>query len=182
MFVVASLLAVGCRSSTHTATVTALGEGEIAMLTITSSAFREGETIPKKFTCDAGDTSPDINWAGLPAGTKSLALITDDPDAPGGTWVHWVLFNIPASRTGLAEGVVKTTTVAGVGAQGKNSSGNIGYNGPCPPKGKPHRYFFKVYALDRSLDINPGATKADVENAMRGHILAQGQLIGKYGR
>lgn len=182
IWVVFALLLAGCRSSTHLPIVPTVGESEIAMLTVTSSAFREGETIPKKFTCDAEDTSPDLMWSGAPSGTKSLALITDDPDAPAGTWVHWVLFNLPADRTGLPVGVAKTSTVSGIGIQGKNSSGTTGYSGPCPPAGKPHRYFFKVYALDSSLDLKPGVNKAEVEKAMKGHILAQGQLIGKYGR
>ncbi len=182
IFLALALLSAGCRSSPHVATVMPGAEGEIAMLSLTSTAFKESETISKKYTCDDADTSPDLQWSNPPSGTTSLALIVDDPDAPGRTWVHWVLYNIPTDRMGLPEGVSKTPTVQGIGVQGKNDFGKTGYNGPCPPKGKPHRYFFKLYALDSSLNLKPGATKADVEKAMRGHILAQGQLVGQYGR
>lgn len=143
---------------------------------ITSPAFTEGGTIPKKFTCDGSDVSPQLDWTGVPQGTKSLALIADDPDAPMGTWVHWVLFDLPADLTGLPEGV------SGVGTPGKNDFRKLTYGGPCPPKGAPHRYYFKLYALDTTLNLKEGATKADIEKAMQGHILAQGQLMGKYGR
>jgi hypothetical protein len=151
-------------------------------LQISSTAFTEGGAIPKKFTCDSEDVSPPLAWSGVPAGVKSLALIADDPDAPMGTWVHWVLFDIPASSSGLPEAVEKKPTVPGIGTQGSNDFGKIGYGGPCPPRGKPHRYFFKLYALDNTLELKPGAKKADVEKAMRGHILAQGQLMGTYSR
>ena len=149
---------------------------------ITSPAFTEGKPIPKKFTCDSEDASPPLSWSGVPAEAKSLALIVDDPDAPVGTWVHWVLYGLPPSLTELKEGIGKTPTVEGVGTQGTNDFRKIGYGGPCPPRGKPHRYFFKLYALDTSLSLPPGASKADLEKAMRGHILAQGQLIGTYSR
>ncbi len=143
---------------------------------ITSPSFVDGQLIPKKYTCDSSNISPQLDWTGVPAGAQSLALIADDPDAPGGTWVHWVLFNIPVTMSGLPEGV------KGSGVQGRNDFSKLGYGGPCPPKGPAHRYFFKLYALDRSLSLNEGARKADVEKAMAGHILGQGQLMGKYGR
>jgi Raf kinase inhibitor-like YbhB/YbcL family protein len=111
-----------------------------------------------------------------------LALIVDDPDAPAGTWVHWVVFNIPANMTELPEGLEKTAQVAGGAFQGRNDFPKIGYNGPCPPPGKPHRYFFKLYALDGVLNLKPGATKAEVERAMKGHLLAETQIMGRYGR
>jgi Raf kinase inhibitor-like YbhB/YbcL family protein len=149
---------------------------------ITSPAFSAGQPIPRKYTCDAEDASPPLAWTGVPAEAKSLALIVDDPDAPVGTWVHWVFYNLPPSLTGLEEGLAKTPTLAGLGSQGTNDSRKIGYGGPCPPRGKPHRYFFKLYALDASLSLPSGASKADLEKAMRGHILAQGQLIGTYSR
>jgi Raf kinase inhibitor-like YbhB/YbcL family protein len=145
-------------------------------LKITSSAFAEGEMIPKKYTCDDENISPHISWSDLPDGTMSLAMIMDDPDAPVGIWVHWVLYNIPADQDGLPEGV------KGIGMEGKNTSGKVGYGGPCPPKGPAHRYFFKVYALGTVLDLGAGVTKGDLERAMQGHILAQGQLMGKYQR
>lgn len=149
---------------------------------ISSSAFSEGGTIPKKYTCDAENVSPPLEWGDVPAGTKSLALISDDPDAPAGTWVHWVIYDIPPTVRGFAEGIAKSPSLAGIGTQGNNDFRKIGYDGPCPPKGKPHRYYFKLYALDTLLNLKPGATKADVEKAMRGHILAMGQLMGTYGR
>ena len=144
---------------------------------ITSTAFDEAGTIPVRYTCDGADVSPPLDWSGVLQEAKSLALITDDPDCPTGTWVHWVLFNLPASLNHLPE-----KAMPGVGIQGKNDFRKLGYNGPCPPKGKPHRYYFKLYALDTMLNLPAGATKAEVEKAMQGHILTQGQLMGKYGR
>lgn len=145
-------------------------------ITLTSSAFSEGGTIPKKHTCDGEDVSPALNWSGIPEGTKSLALIMDDPDAPAGTWVHWVLYDLPPDLTGLPEGT------RGLGVEGMTSFREPGYGGPCPPRGKPHRYFFKLYALDKILGLKAGVTKGDLEKAMQGHVLAQGQLMGTYGR
>ena len=144
---------------------------------ITSTAFDEAGTIPVRYTCDGADVSPPLDWSGVLQEAKSLALITDDPDCPTGTWVHWVLFNLPASLNHLPE-----KAMPGVGIQGKNDFRRLGYNGPCPPRGRPHRYYFKLYALDTMLNLPAGATKAEVEKAMQGHILAQGQLMGKYGR
>lgn len=149
---------------------------------LTSSAFQEGETIPKPYTGDGKDVSPPLRWSDVPAGTKSFALICDDPDAPVGTWVHWVLFNLPADRTELPEGVPTDKVVLGDARQGTNDFKKIGYGGPAPPRGKPHRYFFKLHALDTTLDLKESATKKDVEAAMKGHVLGQGQLMGKYGR
>ncbi len=149
---------------------------------IVSSAFSANEMIPKKFTCDGPDASPKLSWNEPPAKTQSFALIMDDPDAPVGTWVHWVLFDLPADTRELAEGVAKQEQLANRARQGRNDFGQIGYGGPCPPPGNPHRYFFKVYALDAKLDLKAGVTKADVERAMKGHILGQAELIGRYGR
>ena len=149
---------------------------------IVSSAFSASEMIPKKFTCDGPDASPKLSWNEPPAKTQSFALIMDDPDAPVGTWVHWVLFDLPADTRELAEGVAKQEQLANRARQGRNDFGQIGYGGPCPPPGNPHRYFFKVYALDAKLDLKAGVTKADVERAMKGHILGQAELIGRYGR
>ena len=151
-------------------------------LRVTSPAFMDGARIPKKFTCDGPDASPKLNWNEAPPKTQSFALIMDDPDAPVGTWVHWVLFDLPADTKELAEGVAKQEQLANGARQGRNDFGKIGYGGPCPPPGKPHRYFFKLYALDAKLNLKAGATKADVEHAMKGHILAQAELIGRYGR
>jgi Raf kinase inhibitor-like YbhB/YbcL family protein len=149
---------------------------------LTSPAFTEGEAIPAKFTCDGSNVSPALEWTDAPAGTKSLALICDDPDAPIGTWVHWVLYGLSPARNRLPEGVPADETLEDGASQGKNDFKKIGYGGPCPPGGKPHRYFFKLYALDVEPDLKPGASKKDVEKAMKGHILAQGQLMGRYRR
>lgn len=143
---------------------------------ITSAAFSEGGMIPKRHTCDGENISPPLQWSGVPAQAKSLALIMDDPDAPVGTWVHWVVFDLSPQASGLAEGV------SGVGVQGVNSFRKLGYGGPCPPRGAPHRYYFKLYALDLLLALPQGTSKAEVEKAMQGHVLAEGQLMGKYGR
>jgi Raf kinase inhibitor-like YbhB/YbcL family protein len=149
---------------------------------LTSTAFAAEATIPKEHTGDGVDQSPPLRWSEPPPQTQSLALICDDPDAPRGTWVHWVLFNLPAQVRELEQGVPTTDSVANGAKQGKNDFGNVGYGGPAPPKGKPHRYFFKVYALDVTLNLPAGATKAQLEVAMKGHILAEGQLMGKYAR
>jgi hypothetical protein len=151
-------------------------------LEISSAAFSAGETIPKKFTCDGPDASPKLTWSVPPERTQSFALIMDDPDAPVGTWVHWVLYDLPADTRELAEGVPKQEQLPNGGRQGRNDFGKIGHGGPCPPPGKPHRYFFKLYALDAKLNLKAGATKAEVERAMKGHILAQAELMGRYGR
>ena len=145
------------------------------VIKIASTAFAEGEMIPKKYTCDGDDISPPLQISDVPENTKSLALIMDDPDAPVGVWDHWIVFNIPASISQISEGEEPQ------GTPGKNSWGRTGYGGPCPPSGT-HRYFFKLYALDTMLDLEPGASKKKVLKAMEGHILAQGELMGKYKR
>ena len=149
---------------------------------LSSTAFQSGATIPKQYTGDGGDQSPPLRWSNPPKETQSLALICDDPDAPRGTWVHWVLFNLPAQTRELQEGVPPTETLDSGAKQGKNDFGNVGYGGPAPPKGKPHRYFFKLYALDVALNLPSGTTKAQLEVRMKGHILAEGRLMGNYGR
>jgi Raf kinase inhibitor-like YbhB/YbcL family protein len=149
---------------------------------LTTTAFQEGATIPKQYTGDGKDVSPPLQWSEVPPSTKSFALICDDPDAPRGTWVHWVLFNIPADVQELKEGMTSREGLPAGARQGKNDFGNLGYGGPAPPRGKPHRYFFKLYALDILLDLQEGATKQQVEGAMKNHILGQGQLMGKYAR
>ena len=149
---------------------------------LTSRAFTEGGAIASKHTCDDKNLSPPLKWSGVPADAQSLALIADDPDAPGGTWVHWVLYDLPASASELPEDLPKSQFIPAGAKQGLNDFRQLGYGGPCPPPGKPHRYFFKLYALDTALDLKPGATKKDVEQAMGKHILAQGQLMGTYKR
>lgn len=150
---------------------------------VTSSAFTEGARIPKKYTCDGQDISPALKWSGVPQKTKSIALICDDPDAPSGTWVHWVIYSIPQDLTELQEGVVKTNMLPDGTKQGTTDFKRVGYGGPCPPPGHgAHHYYFKVYALDIQVGLKAGATKKDLEKSMKGHILGQGQLIGTYER
>jgi Raf kinase inhibitor-like YbhB/YbcL family protein len=151
-------------------------------LTLTSSAFSEGEIIPRQHTGDGKDLSPPLRWTGAPKGTNSFAMICDDPDAPRGIWVHWVLFNLPADTGELPEGVPARESLPSGARQGKNDFGKIGYGGPAPPRGKPHRYFFKLHALNTMLDLPAGATKSQVVDAMKGRILAEAQLVGKYAR
>jgi Raf kinase inhibitor-like YbhB/YbcL family protein len=143
---------------------------------LTSSAFQNGSPIPARHTCDGDDVSPALTWTDTPPNTAAFALICDDPDAPAGTWVHWVLYNVPGKTSQLREGD------AGGGLEGRNDSRKTGYGGPCPPPGKPHRYFFKLYALRAPLALKGGATKADVERAMKGAVLGEAQLVGTYGR
>jgi Raf kinase inhibitor-like YbhB/YbcL family protein len=157
-----------------------MGGGNMDMK-ITSTAFEESGMIPRKYTCDGEDVSPPLAWTGVPEGAKTIALISDDPDAPVGTWVHWVLFNLPAAEKGLPEAVPPDEELKNGAKQGQNDFRRIGYGGPCPPGGT-HRYFFKLYALDTVLNLPAGATKAELLKAMEGHILAQGQLMGKYRR
>lgn len=155
--------------------------GENMGIKISSTAFENGGSIPVKYTCDGEDVSPPLNWEGVPREAVSLALICDDPDAPMGTWVHWVLFNIPPDVRELPENVPSQPTLDNGAVHGINDFRNYGYGGPCPPGGT-HRYFFKLYALDTKLDLKPGATKAQLLDALEGHILAQGELMGKYSR
>jgi len=159
-------------------------EKERSKMTIqlTSSAFLEGAPIPAQYTCDGQDISPPLKWRNVPQGTKTLALICDDPDAPVGTWVHWVLYSLPGSVGELPEGLPPTETLPNGAKQGLNDFRRVGYGGPCPPGGGPHRYFFKLYALNAELDLPPKATKKDLLRAMEGHILAEGQLMGIYKR
>lgn len=146
-----------------------------------SPAFNEGDMIPKIYTCDSTDISPPLEWTDVPEGTQSLALINDDPDAPMGTWVHWVYYNIPAGLTGLPEYVAPEARPETGGEQGITDFGRIGYGGPCPPDGT-HRYYFKLYALDTTLELGQNATKDQVLRAMEGHVLDQAELMGRYQR
>lgn len=158
------LLACSCQSQGKPA----------ASLTVTSSAFAANGPIPRKHTCDGKDVSPALAWTGLPAATKSVVVLCEDPDAPGGVFVHWVVFNV--SGSGVAEGDARA------GVQGLNDFDSVGWNGPCPPPGKPHHYHFRVYALDATLPLAKGATRHQVLTAMKGHVLAEGDLVGTYGR
>lgn len=144
-----------------------------------SSAFKEGERIPRAYTCDGVNVSPPLEWSGVPKTARTLAIIADDPDAPAGTWVHWVLYNLSAENMGFVENLPQDENLKAGGFQGKNDFEKIGYGGPCPPSGT-HRYFFKIYAIDMELPLKAGATRADVEKAMAGHVVAQAQLMGTY--
>ncbi len=190
MFIVAALLlsnAIACGSRQQSAHPPQISHTSVANpspqqkseLKLTSTAFKEGEAIPRGYTCDGANVSPPLEWTGMPRNAKTIAIIADDPDAPAGTWTHWVLYNLAAEGLGLIENTPQTDTLKGGGVQGKNDFGKIGYGGPCPPSGT-HRYFFKFYALDSELPLSPGATKAEVEKAMQGHIVGQAQLMGTY--
>ncbi|MEW5702942.1 MAG: YbhB/YbcL family Raf kinase inhibitor-like protein [Candidatus Zixiibacteriota bacterium] len=170
---------VACRATDDPAKSTK--GGKQMLLTITSTAFTEGGMIPAKYTCDGADISPPLSWNGVPKEAKSLALICDDPDAPAGTWVHWVIFNVPPDSAGLPEKVPPDSTLPNGTWQGTNDFRKVGYGGPCPPGGT-HRYYFKLYALDTALNLTGRVTKADLLGAMDKHILAEAQLMGKYRR
>lgn len=146
-----------------------------------SSSFKHGEMIPTKFTCDGVNISPQLSWSDAPGGVKTFSIVCDDPDAPSGTWVHWVIFNIPAHINELSEAIPTIEQLPTGGVHGINDFGNPGYGGPCPPGGT-HRYYFKIYALSEELNEKPGMTKAQLLKAMEGKIMAEGQLMGKYQR
>jgi Raf kinase inhibitor-like YbhB/YbcL family protein len=149
---------------------------------LTSLAFQQGGAIPKKHTGEGRNVSPPLKWSDPPEGTRTFALICEDPDAPRGTFTHWVIFNLPAKARELTEGTPTEAALPDGAGQEKNDFGKVGYGGPMPPPGKPHRYFFTLYALDQKLDVQPGATRAQVVAAMKGHILSEAQLMGTYGR
>jgi Raf kinase inhibitor-like YbhB/YbcL family protein len=157
-------------------------DDSLPALLLESDAFEAEGTIPQRYTCDGSDVSLPLEWSEPPAGTQSLALIFDDVDAPLGTWVHWVMFNIPSSVRSLPEGVPADPVVAGLGEHGSNSWGDLGYEGPCPPKGGAHRYTLRLYALDTLLELETGASRAELDKAIEGHVLGAGQLMGRYGR
>lgn len=150
-------------------------------LELRSEAFDDGDVIPLRYTCDGEDVSPALKWSGAPDGVEAFALVMDDPDAPTGTFVHWVAYDIPASTTALPEEIPDQTVLPPGGIHGENSWHRLGYGGPCPPDGR-HRYFFKLYALDTSLGLDPGATKRELLDAMDGHVLSEARLLGEYER
>lgn len=151
------------------------------LMEIKSPAFENNSIIPSKYTCDGEDISPPLSWSDIPEGTKSLALISDDPDAPAGTWVHWVIYNIPPSVTSLPEGVPTDKKLSNGTLQGITDFKRIGYGGPCPPSGT-HRYFFKLYALNKKVPLDAGATKKQVLDAIKDSVIAECQVVGKYQR
>jgi Raf kinase inhibitor-like YbhB/YbcL family protein len=149
---------------------------------LASATIRSGEPIPAIHTCQGQDRSPPLAWSEIPVDTRSLVLIVDDPDAPRGTYVHWVLFNLPADAVELAAGVPTSPELPSGARQGVNDSGDMGYRGPCPPPGTPHRYYFRLYALDCALNLRPGINRTDLDAAMAGHVLAEATLMGTYQR
>ena len=149
---------------------------------ITSAAFAQGSAIPKNYSCEGTDISPALHWGDPPAGTQSFAMVMDDPDAPAGTWVHWVLWNVPGGTRDLGENVPKQQELPDGSRQGRNDFRKVGYNGPCPPGGKTHRYFFRLYALDTKLDLRPGSGRPDLDSAMKGHVLGETELMGTFRR
>ena len=178
------VLLFGCAASCSKADNATVSTERSAPMTIQikSAAFANGQPIPQKHTCDGEDISPALSWDKSPEGTKSLAIICDDPDAPSGTWVHWVIYDLAAATTELPEAIPAKEDVLSGAKQGKNDFSRIGYGGPCPPKGNAHRYYFKLYALDSVLNLKAGATKSDVESAMKGHVLGEGKIMGTYKR
>ncbi len=174
-------LLTGCQEKKHQETTPPAKEEAKMAMTVTSSAFIDGGMIPAQYTCDGADISPPLSISGVPEGTKSLALIADDPDAPSKTWVHWVMYNIPPDMTEIPENVPKEESLDFGAKQGVNDFGRIGYGGPCPPSGV-HRYYFKLYALDTTLEMSGTVTMQKLLGAMSGHILAGGALMGKYQR
>jgi Raf kinase inhibitor-like YbhB/YbcL family protein len=182
----ACLLIAGCSNhvqptETETATQPPAKHDPAKMqMQLSSDAFANGQPIPDKYTCHGQDMSPPLKWSGAPSQTKSIALTVEDPDAPSGTFTHWVIFNVPATATSFSEDIAKTGTLPDGSKQGNNSFGNIGYNGPCPPAGQMHHYIFKIYALDSTVSLDTGAQKEDLLNAINGHILAQGEWTGTY--
>lgn len=149
---------------------------------LASPAFEQGEAIPRRYTCEGEDLSPPLHWTVPPDATKSFVIIADDPDAPVGTWVHWVIYNLPLDLRGLTEGIPAEDYLPNGAMQGLNDFTRIGYGGPCPPPGKPHRYYFKLYVLDVVLNLKPRATKQQVLEACQGHVMAEAQLIGRFSR
>lgn len=145
-------------------------------------AFTQGADIPMQFSCDGANVSPALRWDRAPTGVETFAFVMDDPDAPGGTWVHWVLYDLPATALELPEGVEPTDRLPAGARQGRNDFGRIGYGGPCPPPGAAHRYYIRLYALDVRLDLQSGATRAQLDRSMKGHILAHAEVMGRYRR
>ncbi len=180
LFLVAPFLA-GCRHSDPPEPAAAPGAAANVPFTLSSSSLQNG-TIPKDLTCDGSDQSPSLAWSTPPAETKSLVLTETDPDAPGGTFTHWVLYNLPPNTSGLPANVPKQEQLSDGSKQGRNDFGKIGYGGSCPPKGSTHRYFFDLFALDTNLNLPSGATRAQVEDAMNTHVLARGKLMARYSR
>jgi Raf kinase inhibitor-like YbhB/YbcL family protein len=183
VIVLLGLMLSACSKPTSTAPQSTSGPAkqDKSEMQLTSTAFKEGEAIPRAYTCDGVNVSPPLEWIGVPKTAKTIAIVTADPDAPGGPWTHWVLYNLPADNIGLVENLPTTENLKAGGFQGKNDFEKIGYGGPCPPSGT-HHYFFRIYAIDSELPLKAGATKAELLKAMEGHVVLQGQLMGTYRR
>jgi Raf kinase inhibitor-like YbhB/YbcL family protein len=179
---VLGILAPGLNSGARAGTLLAAAPAKEANMECSTPDWPAGGSIPKAFTADGTDLSPALAWTGAPAGTRAFALVVDDPDAPGGTWVHWVVYDLPAGAAGLARNQPRGPVLGDGARQGRNSWGRLGWNGPSPPPGRPHRYFFKLYALSAPLGVEPGATAQQVAGAMQGKVLAEASLMGTYGR
>lgn len=177
-----AILIGACTSGPCSNRSTLVQEATKMTIQVTSTAFADGQPIPAEFTCDSQDQSPPLQWQGVPAGAQSIVLLVDDPDAPGGTFNHWVVYGLPAAATSLPKGVPRQERLEGGGAQGRNDFGRVGYGGPCPPRGPAHHYQFKVFALGEALSVPAGATKRQVERAMEGKVLDQGRVTGVYQR
>jgi Raf kinase inhibitor-like YbhB/YbcL family protein len=147
-----------------------------------TTAFSNGGEIPRRYTCSGENISPALNWSGAPPRTRSLALICDDPDAPAGTWTHWLIWNLPAAVASLPEALPAQKSLDTGACQGTNDFGRIGYGGPCPPAGRPHRYFFRLFALDANLDLKPGSDRAEMESTMKPHIIGEAEWMGMFKR
>jgi len=178
---IAGLLAVAL-STTFAQQAKPAGGGAALAFTLTSSAFAPGAAIPAQYSCKGADTSPPLEWSGVPANTATFAIIMDDPDAPGGTWVHWLIWNFPPGGNGMSEGTPRFERFDDGGRQGRNSFHKIGYYGPCPPAGATHRYSFRLYALDAKLDLAAGASRSQLDAAMKGHVLAETEYMGTFHR
>ncbi len=162
--------------------IASAGLAQESSLQLRSTAFAEGAVIPAEYTCTGSDKSPPLKWTGIPTGTGSFALIVEDPDAPRGTFVHWVIYNLGSSLTELPEDIPRSAQTTTGARQGVNGLDRVGYKGPCPPPGAPHHYHFQLFALDSPLKLNPGASAAEVRQAMKGHVLASTELVGTFGR
>lgn len=178
-FFAATLVIFGCAKAKPAGAQQPRNNGSMH---ITSSAFQNGGEIPAKYTCSGANVSPSLAWSGTPAGIQSFALVVSDPDAPGGDFTHWVLYGLSGSEKSLPENLPQQPQLASGATQGMNDFGKVGYGGPCPPPGPKHHYHFTLYALNAKLSLKPGAVRAQLEQAMRGHILAQGELVGTFGR
>jgi Raf kinase inhibitor-like YbhB/YbcL family protein len=182
IFAFAAILLLPCSGRQAAMSSPAPPQAQSAGLSVSSPSFSNGGEIPTRFTCSGPDVSPQLSWTEPLAGTKTFALLVDDPDAPAGNWNHWVMWNLPASARSLPEGVGKSRRLPDGSQQGLNDFRKIGYNGPCPPANKPHRYHFQLFALDTKLSLNPDAGKPELEAAMKSHILAQAEWMGTFHR